>query len=72
MAYARRQYEYAARLLQECSEKNPDRADALFYLGLSYHQLRNKDLARKTLRRALEMHPDSELAAEARRLLAQP
>jgi tetratricopeptide (TPR) repeat protein len=72
IAYHRRQYQYAAGLLQECAEGSQNKAEVLYYLGMCYHQLHNKDLAKKTLRRAIEMRPDADLAAEARKILGQP
>lgn len=69
MAYQRKQYPYAIQLLQACAARNPDHAEVLFYLGMSYDQVRNKEAARKNLRRALELDPRSEFASEAKAIL---
>lgn len=69
--FLRSQYEWAARLLQESSTAFPDDAKTHYYLGLSYHQLRNAEGAKKALRRALELDAASDLAPRARQVLGE-
>lgn len=70
-AYLKGQYEWASRLLQESTAHYPDKADVHYYLGLSYHQLKNVAAARKALSRGLELDPQSKLAPKARELLGR-
>jgi tetratricopeptide (TPR) repeat protein len=69
-AYKRGQYEWASRLLQEVVDTVPNQAGVHYYLGMSYLQLKNKDAARKALKRALELDPRAEWAPEVREMLA--
>lgn len=69
-AYAKGQYQYAARLLQEVVAKVSDKADVYYYLGMSYQKLKNKDSARTALKRALELDPRAEWAPAVREMLA--
>jgi tetratricopeptide (TPR) repeat protein len=68
-AYLKGQYEWASRLLLESSVNFPDRADIYYYLGMSYHQIKNMTAARKALSKALELDSQSGLAPRARELL---
>ncbi len=70
-AYLRGQYDWAARLLQESTVNFPERAEVYYYLGMSYHQLKNKPQAQKALGRAIELDPRSGLATAAQELLRQ-
>jgi tetratricopeptide (TPR) repeat protein len=70
-AYAKGQYEWASRLLQESTVRFPDRADLHYYLGMSYQQVKNRAAAQKALRRALELDAQSEFAPAAREYLKQ-
>jgi tetratricopeptide (TPR) repeat protein len=71
VAYRRGQYAYACRLLLESAEKMPTEAEVFYYLGLCQHQLRDKESARKSLQRAVELDPKSEWTASAQRLLTE-
>lgn len=70
-AYKRGQFEWASRLLQESAAGGSRQADAYYYLGMSYHQLKNKAAARKALNRALELDPRAEWVPAVREILAR-
>ncbi len=70
VAYHKGQFEWASRLLQESVDRGSGQADLYYYLGMSYHQLKNKVAARKALNRALELDPRAEWAPVARERLA--
>lgn len=69
-AYNKGRFEWASRLLQEVVDTVPNQAGAYYYLGMSYHQLKNKAAARKALSRALELEPGAEWAPAVREMLA--
>jgi tetratricopeptide (TPR) repeat protein len=71
IAFRRGQYTYASSLLQESADKLTANADVYYYLGMCHHQLRKKDLAKKALRRALELEPKAEWAASAQGVLSE-
>ncbi|MEI8139836.1 MAG: tetratricopeptide repeat protein [bacterium] len=70
-AFSKGQYDWAMRLLQESTVKFPERADGYYYLGMSYHQLKNIPAAKQTLSRAIELDPRSCLATAAQEILRQ-
>ncbi len=46
-------------------------ADVLFYIGMSYKNLGQKDKALEYLKRLIEKHPNNKLSADAKKELAQ-
>jgi tetratricopeptide (TPR) repeat protein len=70
LSYERKEYPRAVQLLQESARKRPLDADALFYLGMSQLQTREKAEAQGALNQALSAGLQDPLASEARRALA--
>ncbi len=68
--YMRKDYGRAAQLLKEASGKLPNDAEVLFYLGMSQHQLKQKNDAQANLKKALAMNLDPDLAKEGQAVLS--
>lgn len=60
----------AASLLQESSRRRATDAELMFYLGMAQQQLKDQAASVRSLRRALELELQPDLAAEAKRILA--
>jgi len=71
LEFDRGEYARAAQLLTEARNANPNDTETLYRLGIAQYRLRRIDQGKETLSRALELAPESALAAEARRLLDQ-
>jgi tetratricopeptide (TPR) repeat protein len=71
ITYRRKDYSYSAQLLQESSRKLTNDAEVFFYLGMAYHQLEKPNETRQALRRALDLKPESGLAQQAGKVLAE-
>jgi Flp pilus assembly protein TadD len=56
-AVDRKEWAEAVRLLQRAAVRNPDHADLQNYLGYSYRNLKQYDLAFKHYKRAIELDP---------------
>jgi tetratricopeptide (TPR) repeat protein len=72
ISYQRKEYPRAVQLLQESARTNPLDAKALYYLGVSQLEVKQKPQAKETLERALAAGLQEPLASEAKRLLAEP
>jgi tetratricopeptide (TPR) repeat protein len=72
ISYQRKEYPRAVQLLQESARTNPLDAKALYYLGVSQLQIKQKPQAKEALERALAAGLQEPLASEAKRLLAEP
>jgi Flp pilus assembly protein TadD len=59
------------KTLQESVNKQPDRADFNYHLGLALAKNGDVRSARQTLEKALRLDPKSSEAAEARTMLTQ-
>src|SRR5947208_7071339 len=70
LSYEKKEYPRAIQLLQESARKRPLDANALFYLGMSQLQARQKTEARGVLNQALVAGLNEPLATEAKRALA--
>jgi tetratricopeptide (TPR) repeat protein len=71
-SYERKDYSYAASLLQQSAAKGPLDAESLYYLGMSLSQLKEKPASREALKLAIAgglAEPD---LSEAKRVLAGP
>lgn len=66
----RKEYQRALLPLQDCLRGTPSDAEALYYLGSSYFQLKDKAKAKTALQQALDAKLSGKLAEEAKRLLA--
>jgi tetratricopeptide (TPR) repeat protein len=71
ISFQKKEYTRAVQLLQESARKNPLDAKALYYLGASQLQLKQKPQAKEALERALAGGLREPLASEAKRLLAE-
>jgi Flp pilus assembly protein TadD len=69
LCHNRKDFQNAVRLLQETVANAPSDADALYYLGSSYHQLKDKVRAKDALQKALAAGLKEPLAKEANRIV---
>jgi tetratricopeptide (TPR) repeat protein len=69
--YRQGNYSRAATLLQESAAKLDSDAGVFFHLGMARHRLKNSPEAKKSLQRALELKLPADLAAEAKKALAE-
>ena len=69
--YKQNNFSRAASLLRESAGKRETDAEIFYYLGMVRHQLKEKNEAKKDLQRALELNLASDLAAHARKVLAE-
>jgi tetratricopeptide (TPR) repeat protein len=60
----------AAELLKTAAAKRQDDPEILYYLGATYHQLKQFNECKNVLQRSLELHLQPTLATEAQRKLA--
>jgi len=70
LSYERKEYTRAIELLQESSGASPLDARSLYYLGMSYVQVKQPAQARDTLRQALAAGLQDPLAVDAKRTVA--
>jgi tetratricopeptide (TPR) repeat protein len=71
IAYRQGDYARSTRLLQESASKGMDDAQLMYYLGMSQYQLKEPAKSKQALQRALKLELPDNLAAEARRILAE-
>ena len=69
--YLKGLYGNAETEFSDALKKMPDHPIILFHLGRTYVQKKEKDLARKYLKRAIELDPEFDGSEEANRLLAE-
>ena len=67
-AYQANDYETAKGYFLECLEIDPDYADAMYWLGLCYHNTGDKATADTYYTRVIEEYPDTSYAQSAREL----
>jgi putative PEP-CTERM system TPR-repeat lipoprotein len=71
IVYRKGDYGRAANLLQEsASERNSD-AELMYYLGMAQYQLKHATESKQALQLALDLKLNPDLAADARRILAE-
>jgi tetratricopeptide (TPR) repeat protein len=70
IAYRKGDYARAASLFLEVVGKEPG-PEAIYYLGMSQYRMKKTAESRKSLQRALEMNLSGDLAAEAKKVLAE-
>jgi tetratricopeptide (TPR) repeat protein len=68
--YRQGDFSRALGMLKESAPNLQEDADLRYYLGMTQFRLNDGAGARQSLQRALELNPKSELAAEARKILA--
>jgi tetratricopeptide (TPR) repeat protein len=71
LAYRREDYAQAAQLLKQNTERLNKNGRLLYYLGKADYQLKQKQESKDALQRALSLNLQSDLAADARKLLAE-
>lgn len=71
LCYQRKEFAYAAQLLQRSSAKRPLDAKLLYYLGMSQFNANEKTESRDALRQALAAGLPDSLASEAKSALAE-
>jgi Flp pilus assembly protein TadD len=64
-------YGEAARLFQESLRKRPDDAESIYYLGMSHYNLRETEIGKSELQRALGLKLSDPESDKARRVLDQ-
>lgn len=69
--YRRKEYAYAAQLLQESGEKQPLDTESLFYLGMSLWQTKDKPESGEALGKAVAAGLSGSELAQAKQVLAQ-
>ena len=72
IVYRKGDFTRAAGLLRESTGKNPQDAEAWYYLGAAQAKLKQTAESRKSLQRAIDLKLKPELAQEAAELLKQP
>lgn len=71
LSYARKDYRYAATLLEEGLKNSPQDAESLYFLGMSHYHLKAVVASRAALQKALASGLGEPAASEAKRLLAE-
>jgi tetratricopeptide (TPR) repeat protein len=69
LACKRADYNRSLPLLRQYTEKSTNDAEAFFYLGMDYYQLRQSAPGKAALQRALDLHLADDLADRSRRML---
>jgi tetratricopeptide (TPR) repeat protein len=69
--YQKGLYGFAAGLLHQALQKEPNNATYHYHLGMVYHKQNNKQEARKHLQRVLEINPNYPIADQIRTTLKQ-
>jgi tetratricopeptide (TPR) repeat protein len=69
-SYRQGDYVKSAELLKDAATKRKDDAELLYYLGQTYHQLKQLNECKDTLQRALNLNLSPQLGDEAKRALA--
>ncbi|HDK27845.1 MAG TPA: tetratricopeptide repeat protein [Candidatus Atribacteria bacterium] len=67
--YEKKKYSQAIKYLEKAEVMSPHYLEAVYYLGLSYDKIGEKEKARKFLSRVIELAPQSEFAQEAEKKL---
>jgi len=71
LSYGRKDYRYAATLLEEALRSSPQDAESLYLLGMSHYQLKAVTASKAALQKALASGLREPSASEAKRLLAE-
>ena len=69
--YRQGDYARAASLLQESAGKRSDDAELMFYLGMARYRTNKRAESKQALQRALDLNLSADLAAQARKTLAE-
>ncbi len=71
ISFHRNEFAYAVQLLEESNAQEPLDSKLLYYLGLSYQQIKQKPKSKETLEKALAAGLQEPLAADAQRVIAE-
>ena len=71
LAYRRADYSAAAQHLKQSLQTRKNDAELLYYLGMAQYRLKSDAESRISLERALDLNVTPQLAAEAKRILAE-
>jgi tetratricopeptide (TPR) repeat protein len=71
LVYRQGDYSRAATLLQESARQRSGDAELMYYLGMTQYHLKHNAESKTTLQRALNLNLTGNLAAEAKRVLAE-
>jgi uncharacterized protein HemY len=71
LAFRRGDADRSKQLLQNSQPQFTNDGPLLYYLGMDYYQLKQRNESKKTLQRALQMNLPDKMAGEARRVLAE-
>lgn len=71
LAYRRGDYSAAARFLSQSLQTRNNDAELLYYLGMAQYRLKSPAESRQSLQRALDLNLAPQLAADAKRVLAE-
>lgn len=70
LCYRRGEYGRSALWLQDSLRNRTPRPETLYYLGMAQFRLKERDESKQNLKRALELNLQTDLASEAKRVLA--
>ena len=71
LAFRRGDADRSKQLLQNCQGQFTNDSALLYYLGMDYYKLKERNDSKKTLQQALEIKLPDKLAGEAQRVLAE-
>lgn len=71
LAYRREDYSNAARFLKQSLQARGNDAELLYYLGVTQYRLKSLAESKQSLKRALDLNLAPQLAADAKRILAE-
>ena len=71
ISYRRGDFQGAARLLNQSAQNETTDGKTFYYLGMAQHQLKQAKASKSALQKALNLNLPSQLAEEAKRVLAQ-
>jgi tetratricopeptide (TPR) repeat protein len=71
LTYRRKEYPAAVSLLKQSLQTRNNDAELLYYLGMTQYHLMSNTESKQSLKRALDLNVTPQLAAEAKRILAE-
>ncbi|MSU20533.1 MAG: tetratricopeptide repeat protein [Pedosphaera sp.] len=69
--FKRRDYQGSARMLREAAQAGVADADAMYALGMSHYNLKERQQSKDALQRAIGLNPDAGFVGPARQVLAE-
>jgi tetratricopeptide (TPR) repeat protein len=71
LAYKKGAYQRSVQLLRDSAPKFPNDGELLYYLGMDYYQLKQRNNSKESLQHAVDLNVPSPLASEAKRVLGE-